>query len=469
MNTRSLKFRLVVWYAGWLTMLFVFFGVFVYSSLDHYFEKSLRDALLRRARQVTDRVQRSKLDWPALSAEIQNEFAPEASSRFTRVTTNGTVAYVSGTPADRSFNPASVPAAPSAQKTESFGHRMLPDGTGLLIVMVSRTSNGVRLVVEEGSSMASMRATLRAWLTVLVLGLAALVLGAVSGGVVLVQRALQPVDRIIRTAERISSRNLSERLPVPNTGDEIERLSTALNEMIRRLDEGFQHTQRFFADASHELRTPLTIIQGELESVIKSSDEKAELRDTAASTLEEVDRLKNIVEGLFALSRLDAGEAQTKAEPFDLTTLANTTADQMSLLAEDKNISIHFQSKERVVVEGDRARLKQVMVNLLDNAIKYTPGGGRIDVSVKARDGRAVLEVADNGVGIPLDAQPHVFERFYRVDKARSRDLGGAGLGLSIVKAICLAHNGFVSLRSEEGAGSCFTVELPLGRTKEAT
>jgi signal transduction histidine kinase len=232
--------------------------------------------------------------------------------------------------------------------------------------------------------------------------------------------------------------------------------------MIRRLDESFQHTQRFLADASHELRTPLTVIQVELEAVIGRTDTSAEVRELAGSVLEEVARLRKIVEGLFALSRLDAGEALAKPAPFDLGELAATTADQMCLLAEDKGISITCHSAPNVIVEGDRSRLKQVIVNLLDNAIKYTSEGGKVEVRAIARDARAVLEVSDNGIGIPTEALPHVFERFFRVDKARSRDLGGAGLGLSIVKSVCVAHGGQVEVQSKEGEGSRFIVELPL-------
>jgi heavy metal sensor kinase len=461
-NTRSLRFRLVVWYAGWLTLLFMVFGFFVYESLDHYLKKSLREALARRTRQVADLVQRSTLGWEALGHEIQSHFAPEANNRFTRVTVNEVVTYVSGPPADHSFEPNAVPPATDIGAEESFARRTLPDGTALLIVVLPRVTTKNKLVVEEGSLEASITTPLQTWLTALVLGLTLLILMAVLGGYLLVQRALGPVDRIIRSAERISSRNLSERLPIPDTRDELERLSTALNGMIRRLDEAFQHNQRFLADASHELRTPLTMIQAELEAVIERTESRPDVRELAGSTLEEVERLKKIVEGLFALSRLDAGEALEQSIPFDLGELAATTADQMYLLAEDKHISIKCHSPQKVIVDGDRARLKQVTVNLLDNAIKYTPPGGEVNVRVTTRNQKAVLEVSDNGIGIPSEAQPHVFERFFRVDKARSRELGGAGLGLSIVKSICTAHGGQVEVESTEGQGSRFIVELPL-------
>jgi len=462
-NTRSIRFRLVVWYAGWLTVLFVVFGFFVYGSLHHHLKEALREALARRARQVVSIVQRPSVDWTLMGHEIQTHFAPEANNRFTRVTVNGTVTYVAGPPADESFDPAAVPPAPAGPDGESFDRRVASDGTPLLIVVVSKTSSGTRYVAEEGSAEAPLTDTLHAWLVALVLGLVALISGAVIGGFLLVHRALDPVDRIIRSAERISFHNLSERLPVAHTRDELERLSTALNHMIHRLEKSFQHNQRFLADASHELRTPLTIIQAELEAVMDRRDTTTEVHDLAGSALEEVERLRKIVEGLFALSRLDAGEGLEQSARFDLSELAASTADQMGLLAVDKNISIRCQSPDKVIVQGDRARVKQVIVNLLDNAVKFTPAGGRIDVSVIRSNGKAVLEVADNGIGISSEALPHLFERFYRVDKARSRELGGAGLGLSIVKSICTAHHGTVEAQSKEGEGTRFIVALPVG------
>ena len=464
MNTRSIKFRLIAWYAGWLGVLFLIFGIAVYKSLEYYLERALRDSLDRRVRQVTDLVERSALDWDHLRPEIQSRFAPEANNRFMRVTVDGDVKYLSGAPVDGSFDPALVPPSPSppdAPET-SFERRKLPDGRELLVSVLWKRANDHAFVVEAGFSEAETTGTLRGWLAALVVGLTLLVLLAVWGGYVIAQRALNPVDTIIETAERISSRNLAERLPVPSTGDELERLSLALNNMIRRLDESFEYTQRFLADASHELRTPLTILQAELEGMIGKTETGAEVRELAGSALEEVERLRNIVEGLFALNRLDAGEALNKSEPFDLRELVTSTADQMSLLAEDKRISITCDAPEKLIIEGDRARLKQVTVNLLDNAVKYTPEGGRIHVRITARGKNALLEVADNGIGIPSEAVPHVFDRFYRVDKARSRQFGGAGLGLSIVKSICTAHSGRVAVQSKEGEGTRFTVELPL-------
>jgi signal transduction histidine kinase len=180
------------------------------------------------------------------------------------------------------------------------------------------------------------------------------------------------------------------------------------------------------------------------------------------SNLEEVERLGKIVEGLFALSRLDAGEAQAESVDFDLARLAVTTTEQMALLAEDKSVSLVTAPGEPVFVRGDSSRLKQVIVNLVDNAIKYTLPGGQVKVTVRAEGSAAVLEVKDNGIGIPKGDLPHIFERFYRVDKARSREFGGAGLGLSIVKSILTAHQADIQVESEEKQGTTFRIRLPL-------
>ncbi len=293
------------------------------------------------------------------------------------------------------------------------------------------------------------------------------VLVAIGGGYLLVGRALAPVDQIARKAEQITQHNLSERLPVAHTAEELERLSLSLNLMIGRLEDALLNSQRFVADASHELRTPLTAMRAELESLASDVRQKPELRETLGSLLEEVERLARIVEQLFALSRLDAGEAQAEWVPFDLAELAVTTAEQMSLLAEDKKISVSCEAKQAVMVNGDRARLKQVVVNLLDNAIKYTPEKGAVHLRVATANSHAVIEVFDNGIGIPTDALPHVFDRFFRVDKARTRDPGGAGLGLSIVKSICTAHGATVEALSYRD-GSLFRVKIPMTHGKKS-
>jgi heavy metal sensor kinase len=463
-NSRSLSFRLVAWYALVLTVLFVLLGALTLPLLRHYLEANLLDAQARRARQIADTLvaHTSRGRDGSLPGEIENLYSPEANDRFIRITRgDGTVVYASGQPRNERFDPAQVP--PLAAGTTSPARRVPMAGAPLLVASVAAVAgDGTAYRVEVGSSGAGAAATLSHVLIMLAAGLPVALGVAVFGGFVLVRRALEPVERIARKAEDITQHNLSERLPVVHSGDELERLSVSLNHMISRLQDAMLGSKQFVADASHELRTPLTVMRGELEGLAQDTALAGDTREALGSVLEEVGRLGAIVESLFALSRLDAGEAHAEWLRFDLAELAATTAEQMSLLATDKNVCLECDSTPGVTVEGDRARLKQVIVNLLDNAIKYTPSGGRVRLSVQREAGFAVLEVADDGIGIPAEALPHVFKRFYRVDVSRSRAQGGAGLGLAIVKSICTAHGAEVAVTSVPGAGSTFRVRQPL-------
>jgi signal transduction histidine kinase len=262
-------------------------------------------------------------------------------------------------------------------------------------------------------------------------------------------------------AAQMSVQNLEARLPVVPSGDALQRLSIALNHLLTRLRDSVLSSRRFLADASHELRTPLTVIKGELQEIVEHPKVPGELRDRIGSVLEEVGRLEHLVAGLLALSRLDAGEAQREWVDVDLAALATSTADQMRLLAEDRGVQLQSPVLPPVFVRGDPARLKQVIVNLLDNAIRCTPRGGLVALQSLAAEGCNVLEVRDTGTGIPPEALPHVFDRFFRVDAARSREDGGAGLGLSIVKSICVAHGAEIEVDTALGKGSCFRVRFP--------
>jgi signal transduction histidine kinase len=232
--------------------------------------------------------------------------------------------------------------------------------------------------------------------------------------------------------------------------------------MIERLEEALAHNQRFSADASHELRTPLTIIHGELEALLEIPGLDTQTVEGISSALDESDRMSRIVHGLMTISRLDSGGERIEMRPVELTSVVRSTLDHMSLLADEKAILLTCTAVAPVWVTGDAMRLKQVIVNLVDNAIKYTPEGGSIEVMLQSQEEQAVLTVTDTGIGIPADSIPFVFDRFYRADKARSRASGGTGLGLAIVKAICTAHNGSVSVESSENDGSTFGVQLPL-------
>jgi heavy metal sensor kinase len=464
-NTRSLSFRLVTWYAGLLTLVFVLLGVLTIIFLRHYLEANLLDNQARRARQIADTIvaAANHTGEGAVAREIEDLYSPEENDRFIRViAADGRLIYASRAPKDGSFDPGQVPL-PSLTGTGDLQRRQATPSGALLIAAGDYLSpEGLRYIVEVGISSARTDETVKQVLLILGIGLPIAVSVAVAGGFVLVRRALKPVDRLSQKAAEITQHNLSERLPVMRTGDELERLSLSLNLMIRRLQDAINSSKQFVADASHELRTPLAVLRGELEALAQDAQLRMQTRETLGSMLEEVDRLADIVEGLLALSRLDTGEAKAEWVRFDLAELAVTTADQMGLLAEDKHICVVCESSGPVMIQGDRARLKQVVVNLLDNAIKYTPAGGRVTLKITRENDYALLDVADDGIGIPAEALPHVFKRFFRVDGSRSRDQGGAGLGLSIVKSICDAHGARVEVSSTPGHGSHFRVRQPL-------
>lgn len=469
MNLRSLRFRLLWWYAGLVLGAFAIIGGATYVVLKSSLTGALTETQLRRGRQVgnllLEELRQSDSEAAArVIREIEQTFAPSQNNRFIRITArDGTRLYSSGTGLGATFDAASIPSSPWPGGSNEVRRLAVPGEREMILVAHKvRGPGGKQYLVETAAPLDIVSSDLRKWLLFLGVMLPVLAGVALGGGYLLVNRALAPVDRISASAERISSHNLGERLPVAETGDELERLSVALNRMINRLDASFQHSRRFVADASHELRTPLTVVRGELESFLYEPRVPCELRERLSSVLEEVIRLSNIVEGLFAISRLDAGEAAAEWVVFDLGHLATSTADQLGLLAEDKKIQINCQTTNGVRIEGDRARIKQVIVNLLDNAIKYTPERGSITLTVSSRNKMAILKVADTGIGIPPEALPRVFDRFFRVDKARSREQGGAGLGLSIVRSICAAHQGRVEVTSTHGLGSCFSVELPL-------
>jgi heavy metal sensor kinase len=466
-NTRSLSFRLVAWYAGVLTVVFVLLGALTLLLLRQYLEANLFDTQARRARQIADTLvaHAGREHEAALAGEVETLYSPEANDRFIRITrADGTVVYASGPPRAEAFLPSAV--APLAAGGVPAPKRKVSTQRGTLLIAAvgAVAADGTRYRVEVGTSAATSESTLRHVLVMLAVGLPLAVAVAVAGGFVLVRRALEPVERIAATAEAITQHNLSERLPVVKSGDELERLSVSLNHMISRLEEAIHGSKQFVADASHELRTPLAVMRGELERLAQDASLARETREALGSVLEEVERLREIVDSLFALSRLDAGEEHAEWVSCDLAELASTTAEQMSLLATDKDVRVDCDSTPGVSVAGDPARLKQVVVNLLDNAIKYTPAGGRVRLSVRREGNEAVLEVADDGIGIPAEALPHVFKRFFRVDVSRSRAQGGAGLGLAIVKSICTAHGADVEVESLPGKGSLFRVRAPLAR-----
>jgi heavy metal sensor kinase len=467
MNPRSLAFRLGAWYTLLLSITFALVSAATFYGLQHYLRGTLRDSLKRRSGQIEQLLKALPEDASAglIGREIEDRLAPEVNNRFVRITRgSGTLIYRSGAPYDHSFDPSTVPYRSSSMPVQAAAPvvAILTD-QHLMIGTTPVSAPSGTYQLEVGVSIDSIEAALDRLLAALGLLLPALIACAAAGGYLLVSWALRPVDQLSQTAERMSVQDLALRLPVMRSGDALERLTSAFNTLLGRLSASVQTSRRYLADASHEVRTPLTIIKGELQELLAGevSLTNNELREHIGSVLEEVARLEHLVSGLLVLSRLDAGVTQHDWVTVDLAELALSTAEQMRLLAEDRGIGMELSGLKKAEIQGDRARLKQVIVNLLDNAIRFTPRGGGVTLRTFGTDSGCILELSDTGVGIPAGAIPHVFDRFFRVDEARSREDGGVGLGLSIVKSICAMHGAQIEVHSQVARGSTFRVKFP--------
>jgi heavy metal sensor kinase len=459
-NSGSLRFRLTLWYAGVLAAILIIFSLAIYAGVSHFLKRNFQESIVKDAEEVGSIVRENanEVDESSIAREVGEHFSPESNERFVRVLgANGAAVYSAGP--DQMFPPWARPSDPD-QASDTI-YRQPGNEEILVRTQPVQTDSGKRYFVQVAASLAPNNEILRDLLGVLALALLLATSAAVTGGFFLIRSSLKPLDNMAMQAQRITSRSLHERMPASETGDELQQLSTSLNRMIERLEEAFHHISRFSADASHELRTPLTIMRGELESVVQDPGIDPAAREAIGIALEETVRLSKIVDQLLIMSRLEAGEAFLEFGRFDLCDLVRTTVEHMRLLADEKKLSVNVEASGPVHVDGDQSRIQQVMVNLLDNAIKYTPESGSVSVSIRAEGDKAVLTIADTGIGISEEAQAHIFERFYRTDKARSRRLGGTGLGLSIVKSIGIAHGGRVSVQSTEGHGSTFRFEMP--------
>jgi heavy metal sensor kinase len=464
-NTKSIRFRLIAGYTSLITVVVLGFGTYTYMKVNTYLSLVLEQSLLRRAEAIATSLKAdiNRVGETAVAKEVQVRYTPEQNDRFIRMSEQKEgVFYVSGQPIDQSFDASKVPLvqdwpAKSATRTVAAGGQ-----SKLLLVMVKVAIPDHQYLVELGFSEQDNDRVLSGLLATLLIGLPVVIIVAAAGGFVLLQGALRPVREMIEKANEISHHELDARLPVHYTGDDLERLSITLNQMITRLEESLLNSRRFSSDASHELRTPLTIIRGELEQLLTRKDIPEPIEDRVSSLMEETDRLIGIAEALLALSRLDAGEALRENVRTDLGEMAAATAEQMSLLAEEKEIELTCIRHTAAEVKGDRSGLKRIIVNLLDNAIKYTPAHGKVRIDVGAEKRHAYLQISDNGIGIPKEDLTRVFDRFYRAQSVRSTTTAGAGLGLSIVHSICTAHGGTVSVENLTSGGCRFVVQLPL-------
>ncbi|MEJ2091620.1 MAG: ATP-binding protein [Syntrophobacterales bacterium] len=465
MRLRSIGARLTLWYAGILTLTLVLLGVTAFGLLSYSLSHDIDASLDGMARIIAERVQK----------EARTSFPPDLDELFRR--------FFGFAPANPYFDllnplgrprsgplpsPPHLPISPKALENARHGvatfetlKGVSPYPVRVLIQPVIERGRVIN-VVQVGISLENMYNTLHRFVLIMAAVFPLGLLLAGGGGWLLAKRALRPVDHMTRAAQRISGEHLEERLMETGTGDELDRLARTLNQMLGRLDDSFRQVRRFSADASHELQTPLTILKGEIEVSLRSPRSPEEYQRVLRSSLEEIERISRLVEGLMLLARADSGVLRLDLKPVELNRLVAEVSAQMQRLADDKGVALHLDALEPITVCGDKEHLVRLFLNLIDNAIKYTPAGGRVTLSLLREGSQALVNVKDTGIGLSLAEQEQIFTRFYRAAETRSQGGWGAGLGLCIGQSIAEAHGGKIQVYSSPGQGSTFTVVLPL-------
>jgi heavy metal sensor kinase len=459
---RSFRLQITAWYLALFSALFVLFSLFLYATLDRALRNRFDEMLGVEGRSAAALFQ-SEMQ------ELKGDESAAATEAVREMSVRDVVLAIFAGPrllASNNSAPAQIlhdlmQTAAGVAPGTAFAVPQYSEAGGRAVVHAQEAAGRVYSVVAL-SSQQSIAADLAIIRRILYIGLPLLFLAAALGGYWLATRSLRPLQVMAEQARSITSRNLSRRLEIGPSSEELEALVRAFNELLARLDSSFDLMRRFIADASHEMRTPVSVIRGEADVALDRERSPEEYRDSLAIVHDESKRLSRLVDDLLNLARADAGHNVLRIGNLYCNDLLAECCRSVQQLAAAKNIALEWRSDSDVEYRGDEALLRRMLLNLLDNAIRYTAPGGKIAVSLERTDNSFAIRVADTGIGIAPEAAPHVFERFYRGDEARSREAGGFGLGLSIVKWIAESHRGSVELTSAPGAGAIFTVRLPL-------
>ncbi len=460
MKKLSIGLRLTLWYLVIFLLAEGVFGAGMWLILRKNLY-DIADAALEGQAADLKRFLEARKDAPTtqLQSEISADYKIESSEDYFQLSeATGDLIYRS-----HFLQEHPLPALNLDQlKEPDYKNREL--GKQFFRIMSQRIEVGGHVfIVQIASSLDEETETLDAFRRYLLLFAPLLLLAASGVGYWLSHKALAPVDALARTARTISGYNLSSRLEQLHTGDELQRLSDTLNEMLARIETAFLRITQFTADASHELRTPIALIHTEAELALRRSRDESEYRETLEHILLEAKRTGNLMEELLAIARADSGREAVDFQPFELLITLRESAAKWRQVAVLRNLQFEEYLKgEQLPVVGDGNSVRRLIDILLDNAFKYTPAQGKVILKAEEKDGRAVVTVTDTGIGIAREDQARIFERFYRVDKARSRELGGSGLGLAIAQWIVQLHQGSIEVESALGNGSVFRVEFLL-------
>jgi len=453
----SVRTRLTLWYGGVLLTIVLVISAFSYFMLRRTLISGADVELLMVGQVVRDagigEARRSE-------AEVREILGPRFHDVFYRVTgPDGRAEAESGALHGRRLPLSAEARERGLNGDPTFETVALTRGQRARLLTIPLAP---ARFIQVGATFADIDRALAGYMETLAvmvplgLGLAAV------GGAWLARSALRPVETISRTARRISAEDLTRRLPLRGTADELDHLAETLNAMFARLEEAFTHVRRFAVDAAHEIRTPLTVLKGGIEVALRADRTPPEYRGVLRSSLEEVEQLIALAENLLLLSRLRMGGSLSR-QAIELETLLMEVVDTGVRLADGRGVIVRLGAVEPLIVHGDQSTLRRALVNLVENAIKYTMAGGKVELSLERDGGHAVVAVCDTGVGMDPADVDRIFTPFVRLDAARASDAGGAGLGLSIVHSIVAAHDGRLSVQTAPGVGSTFAIRLPLG------
>ena len=482
MHFRSLRFKLTLWYVLILGVLLISFSTFLYFTLSKSLHRDVDNKLRSLAELVSSESSSplSKFGFGNIDQALETSMNLKPIGKFIQVLDE------SGNIGRKSENLKNVqlPISLNALKNASKGlitfetNRSIGNTPLRIITFPVVENNHAAKIVQIASSLEGVEDALNTLFIILIITVPLALMVASLGGQFLAHKALKPVDDITQTARMITSQNLNQRITPPKVKDEISRLIETFNGMISRLDQSFRQIKQFSSDASHELRTPLTILKGEVEVMLRKERTQQEYQQTLKSNLEEINRMSQIVEDLLLLSKADTGQIILNKGDINLTEILSEVVAQMDMLARSKRLYLSASNNHQDVhIFGDALRIRELFINLIENGIKYTEEGGSIHISLqkeylpplrnqtdrleKERERFIKIIVSDTGIGISKEDQEKIFIRFFRVDKARSREQGGSGLGLSICKWIVEAHQGQIKVESELGKGSSFVVKFP--------
>jgi heavy metal sensor kinase len=454
-SVSAIRVRLTIWYVVLLGVILLVFSGFLYLSLYTSLHAEVDRSLVADAQR------------DIASLDYDNGGLSLANADYQQV---GTVTALYDRSGQRVLandprQPLPVLAgalAAAARGQQALVTTRLQDGANWRVLTTPIVANGVLVgVLQVGRSERDVDAALYQLAVLIAVAIPLTLVFASAGGLFLASRALGPIDRITRAAAAIDAEDLSRRLDFGGSRDEVGRLAATFDRMLDRLDAAFRRQRQFTADASHELRTPLTVLASQIDVALERPRTPEEYQRLLASLRDDTARMGQLLGELLTLARADAGQQLLSREPLELAELVHNVVSAMQPLAGQRGVQLVEDTRVEAVVDGDQTRLSQLLLNLVENGLRYTPAGGSVSVRVGHDGGWAVIEVADTGVGIAREHLPHVFERFYRADPARARSDGGAGLGLAIGHWIAQAHGGRIEVSSEPGRGSTFRVYLP--------